>query len=224
MTELHPDVGRQIERLILDQRRPVIVTDADEVLFAFMADFETWLGTKGYRFAWGSFSLSGNIREATTDRALDQSEMPALLGGYFADRTEFVPAVEGAATALARLSARAQVVVLSNLPLENREARARALARAGMHYPLVANIGAKGAAVAAIAARSGRPVVFLDDGPNHIVSVGKAVPDSLRLHFVADPRLAKLIGPAKDSHRRVDRWDEATRIIEAALEAGAPTP
>jgi hypothetical protein len=224
MTGLHPDVVGQLETLVLDPRRPVIVTDADEVLFSFMADFETWLGTQGFRFVWGSFALSGNVREMATGRTVEPSEMPVLLAGYFRDRTELVPVVAGAPAALSRLSARAQIVVLSNLPLENRDARARALAKAGMDYPLVANIGSKGAAVAAIAARSGRPVVFLDDGPNHIVSVGKSVPDSLRLHFVADPRLAKLIGQAKDSHHRVDEWDKALAVIEAALDGKAAAP
>jgi hypothetical protein len=201
MTGLHPDVVGQLETLVLDPRRPVIVTDADEVLFSFMADFETWLGTQGFRFVWGSFALSGNVREMATGRTVEPSEMPVLLAGYFRDRTELVPVVAGAPAALSRLSARAQIVVLSNLPLENRDARARALAKAGMDYPLVANIGS-----------------------NHIVSVGKSVPDSLRLHFVADPRLAKLIGQAKDSHHRVDEWDKALAVIEAALDGKAAAP
>lgn len=217
MVGLHPEVATQVDALTLDPTRPAIVTDADEVLFAFMADFEIWLGTRGYVFAWGSFSLSGNIRERATDRPLGQAEVQPLLGDYFADRTALVPPVEGAAAALAELSKHAQIVVVSNLPLANREARVGALARAGMAYPLVANVGAKGATVAAIAARTGRPLIFLDDGPNHIASVGEAVPDSLRLHFVSDPRLGRMIGPAKGSHHRVDRWHEASTIIAAAL-------
>jgi len=217
MVGLHPEVEPQLRGLALDASRPVIVSDADEVLFAFMADFETWLDTQGYRFVWGTFSLTENIRHKATDRALVQREVKLLLSGYFADRTEHVPPVDGAADALAALSSMAQIVVVSNLPITNREARANALARAGMPYPVIANIGSKGATVAAIAARTGRPLIFLDDGPNQIASVGEAVPDSLRLHFVSDARLGRLIGQAKGSHHRVDRWPDARAIIEAAI-------
>ena len=41
--------------------RPLLITDADEVLFAFMRGFERHLANNGAYFNWASFRLNGNI-------------------------------------------------------------------------------------------------------------------------------------------------------------------
>jgi len=216
---LLPEVAEQLSTLDVIEGRPLIVTDADEVLFLFMADFESWLQSLGYRFDWSSYALAGNIRERASDRPIGQDEVRPLLDGYFVDRTSHVPPVPGAAEGLARLAQRAQIVVLSNLPLAQRSERAARLAAVGMAYPLVANSGAKGPAVAALAARARAPVVFLDDSPLNIASVRKRLADAWCIHFVADPRLARLSGPAPEGDVHLGDWPAAVDWIEARLAA-----
>ena len=88
-----------------------------------------------------------------------------------------------------------------------------------MGYPLVANIGEKGPAVGMLAERTAAPIYFIDDSPSHHTSVAREANHVFRLHFVANPRLAKLLDAAPDSHNRADDWPAARTIIEADLAA-----
>lgn len=213
------DLRQQIAPLELEVGKPLIVSDADEVLFAFMAGFEAYLLTQDFHFRWDSYALQGNIRRTADDFAVDQAEVKRLLGGFFAARTEHLDAIPGAAEALASLSRRAQVVILSNVPLPQRSARLKALHAQGMPYPLIANEGGKGRAVRALADLVQAPVVFVDDIPNQHTSVKKAVAEAFCLHFVGEPRLARFLAMAEHADHRADTWEEALPVIEGKLSA-----
>lgn len=214
---IHDDVMPQLDALALEAGRPLVITDADEVLFLFLQGFEAYLEDNGYYLDLSSFALVGNIRKADTEEMAPVEEAKSLLDGFFRDRTETMTPVPGAAEALEALSARVQIVVLSNLPDSSRTARERALALAGMPYPIVANIGLKGPAVHHMAERVQAPVFFLDDIPHNHTSVAQTAPDVQRIQFIADPRLARLIGPAEHCHHRVDDWTEVRLLIEREL-------
>lgn len=214
-----PAVVRQIDGLALTPDRPLLVTDADEVLFMFMEGVERHLSACGLYFDWSSFALSGNIRRQSDDQPVTKEEQHQILLDFFAGHTELLDPVEQAAETLQRLSARAQIVVLSNVPIPHREARIRALQAHGMAYPLIANIGAKGPAVRALAAMAGRPVLFIDDIPRNHGSVRQDAPDVHCIHFVADRRLAALLGPAADAHHCAADWAGIERIIATILDA-----
>ena len=214
----------QIELVALAPERPLIVTDADEVLFAFMASLERWLEANGYYYDWASYALYGNVRRRADDAAADVGEVGALLERLFADSAGNMAAVPGAAKALAALSRRAQVVVLSNIPHDRHGDRRAALVRHGMDYPLVSNGSApKGAAVRALTRRVRAPVFFIDDSKYHHDSVAECAPAVTRLHMLAHPRLAALPGAFSSRHRGVNSWSGARAIIERAL-AGAGYP
>ncbi|HZD26631.1 MAG TPA: hypothetical protein VE631_10255 [Alphaproteobacteria bacterium] len=216
---LSDEVRAQIERLTLAPGRPLIVTDADEVLFAFVRGLERYLATQGAYLDLSSFSLTGNIRRRADGEPLEATAVRDLIRDFFAEHTEELEPVAGAPEALAALAGRSQILVLSNVPLDQLAARRRALARHGMDYPLVANIGRKGAAVAELARRVAAPVFFLDDIPHNIASVAELAGEAVRLHFVADPRLARLLEPAADAHARTDDWASARAFIEERLDA-----
>ncbi len=214
-----PRVFDRIAELSIATDRPLIVTDADEVLFLFMAAFERHLEDNGHYFDWSSFALDGNIRRHGDDAVADRDAVMALLNRFFDTRTGTLEPVPGASEALAALSRRAQVVVLSNVPWDRRAERRRALVHHGMDYPLIANVGPKGPAVGALARRVEAPVFFIDDGPNHHGSVAVHARAVRRVHMIADRRLAVLVGPAPDSHHRIDDWPGARAAIEAELTA-----
>jgi len=213
------DVLPQLEALALDRRRPLLICDADEVLFAFMAGLEGFIQGRGLYFDWKSYALAGNIRRRSDDTPLPAADLPVLIDDFFDAHTELIEPVDGAAEALALLNARGvQIVVLSNVPFRQRAARERSLARHGMPYPLVANSGSKGGPVAWLAERVDAPVFFVDDISRHHTAVRRSAAHVTRLHFVADPRLAALLEPAPDSHHRLVDWPAIRDLVDRHLD------
>jgi hypothetical protein len=166
-----------------------------------------------------TFALSGNIKEKATNKPVPADKTPDLLAGFFAAEAGSLEAVDHAAISLKSLSARAQIIVLTNVPFAQRDARAKSLARQQMDYPVIANKGLKGSAVRYLAERIKGPIFFLDDIPHNIRSVAQAHEPSRRLHFIADKRLAKLISPSEHSHFHSSHWPDAQAFIEDELGA-----
>lgn len=214
---LHEDVAPQIEALALVRGKPLIVSDCDEVLMQFIAGLEIYLETQGLWLDLQNYALTGNIKRRDTNEAVAAPDVPDLLKNFFASSTHALIPVPGAAAALAALSDRAQVVVLTNVPAADKETRAQNLAAHGMDYPVIANKGLKGGAVKRLAELVEAPVIFLDDIPHNIASVATAHAPTHRVHFIADPRLAKLLGPSEHSHFHATDWTDARRFIEERL-------
>ena len=212
-------VRSQLEALSLDPDRPLIVTDADEVVAYFIAGLERFLHRKGHWLDLKSFAITGNIRKSGSGEASTQTEVKELLAEFFIADTELLDPVDGAAEALQTLSARAQIVVLSNVAPEILGARQRWLRRHGMDYPLIANSGSKGLPLRHLSNRINAPVFFLDDLPPHLDSVAEHASSVWRLHFIADRRLAALVGPARNAHMHTSHWPEARKFIEKELDA-----
>ncbi len=215
---IHEEVVPQIEALALERGRPLIVSDCDEVLIQFIAGLELYLETRDLWLDLQTFALSGNIKRRGTNEPVPAPEVPGLLDAFFASQTHSLIAVPGAADALRSLAARAQVVILTNVPFAQRETREQSLAAQGMGYPVIANKGLKGGAVRRLAERVEAPVFFLDDIPYNITSVARAHAPAHRLHFIADRRLARLLGPSADSHFHTSDWQAAHDFIHARLD------
>lgn len=216
-TELPAQVAEQLATLALTRGKPLVIVDADEVLFYFMRGLERFLESRDLYFDWASYALHGNIRQRRDDATVAAEILHPLLQRFFADTTEALEPVEGAAQALAELSRAAQVVVLSNVPMPARTARIRALARHGMAYPLIANTGPKGPAVAFMLKQAMAPAVFIDDIPHNHASVAELAPAAHRLHYIADSRLAALLGPAPACHHRAESWVDMQTHIQSLL-------
>ncbi|MCW0233385.1 MAG: hypothetical protein OJJ21_07290 [Ferrovibrio sp.] len=216
-TALPAPVAEQLAALALRRGRPLLIVDADEVLFYFMRGLERFLESRNLYFDWASYALHGNIRQRADNAPVAAEILHPLLQRFFAEATEELEPVDGAAQALAVLSETAQVVVLSNVPMPARAARLRALARHGMDFPLIANTGPKGPAVAVLLRQVMAPAVFIDDIPHNHKSVAELAPATHRLHYIADTRLAALLGPAPDCHHRAETWPDMQQHIQALL-------
>ncbi len=212
-----PATAAQLAELRLTPGRPLLVVDADEVLFYFMRGFERHLQANGFYFNWASFALNGNVRRQADDTAVSQTELSPLLDHFFASATDLLDPVDGAAEALAGLAGLADIVVLSNLPLHARDARATALHRHGMPYPIIANTGPKGPAMAALLRHAPRRAAFIDDIPRNHASVAEVAPDVHRVHFIADPRLAVLLPPSEHCQHRGESWAAMAPHLAAQL-------
>lgn len=218
IANLEPLVLEQLQTLTLDPTRPLIISDADEVLLQFVAGLETYLDGRDMWLDLQSFALSGNIKHKQSNEVVLTEDVPALLSDFFAAATGDLEAVTGAAEALAALHKRgAQIIVLTNVPHEQRHVRQECLTRQGLDYPVIANQGLKGPAVAYLAQQCKGPFFFLDDIPHNIASVAKAHASTKCIHFIADKRLAQLIDPAKDSQIQSSNWAQTRAYIEKEL-------
>jgi hypothetical protein len=196
--------------------QPLLIIDADEVLFLFVDGFMNFLESQGYYLDLTSYRLHGNVKTRAGDSVVANPEVTRLLEAFRAD-LDSLAAVEDAQDVLDSLSDQMDIVVLSNVSASQAEPRLRNLAAAGFPYPLIANSGPKGPAVKTIAARGGRPAFFVDDIPPHLVSVSEEAPDVFRIHFIGDDRLKPLLPACEQAHLRADNWREIEDFVRAKL-------
>ncbi|MBL4667324.1 MAG: hypothetical protein JKY04_08100 [Sneathiella sp.] len=217
---IHEDVIPQLNAIKIQPDRPLIITDADEVLFGFMQGMELFLEEQDLFFDWASFALHGNIRQKSDKSPVEAEKIPALLEQFFTEYVHRLPVVEGAAEHLEKLSEKAQIVVLSNVPPKFAAKRRESLQKSGMDYPLIANVGAKGRVVNYLTRNLTKPAFFIDDIPTNHGSVHKHAEQVHRLHYIADVRLAKLLPPAEHSTARLQSWPELCEHILDIIHKG----
>src|SRR5215472_13653722 len=146
------DVGAALRRLT--PGRPLILVDADEVLLRFVEGFDRFLNARALYLDLGTYRLHGNVKRLDDNVAVLDVEVTALLEEFRRDLDALEP-VDGAREALSELSARADIVVLSNISSAQALARRRNLDALGLSFPLVCNSGPKGAAAKQLSARAG---------------------------------------------------------------------
>lgn len=196
-------------------RSPILLVDADEVLLKFIQHLELHLKSEGYVLNLDTFQLAGNIRDAENLLPADQVTVKHLIASFFDTHVDTVPPIEHAANALQELSTVYQIAVLTNVPHKHRIRRQNNLLSHGFNYPVIANSGGKGPVVKKLRESTSQPIVFVDDLPPQISSVATHAPDTYLVHFVGDPRLAKLIDKAPEAHVRIDDWRELkTHLID----------
>ncbi|TYC63293.1 hypothetical protein FMN50_02855 [Rhodobacterales bacterium] len=217
-TPVLPEVLAQIDGLAKSEG-PLIICDVDEVVLHLILHLESYLADRDLVFLSNEFRLTGNIAERESRIALPGDEVRRLLDVFFADISHRQKLVPGADTALAKLSRNWDIVLLTNLPGgANKPVREKLLADFGIAYPLVANSGPKGGAVAALAAGRQAPVVFIDDSPTNHASVAATLPASVQIQFVADPRFRVAIRPEPHVDLLTGDWQETEAFIEAILD------
>lgn len=206
--------------LAADPRRAAVIVDVDEVLALFVQGFRAWLEARGYELRMDTFRLWGAMFARGMEEPLERTEARALFDRFFADDGVDLPVTPDAADALARLSSRAQVVILTAAPPQARRGRQAWLIAHELDYPLVFSDGIKGASVRALSEAAGGPCAFVDDLLPNLDSVAADAPAVARFQLVADPLLRPIAPSAPERHRRIDSWPDLALAIEAALFPG----
>lgn len=206
-----------LQHVLIDPRRPLLMVDVDEVLAKFMAGFERYLGRHGYEMRITRFALFQNIFPVGGEQAIEMEPGLKLFNGFFADGAADLEPADGAADALADLSPHADIVILTNAPGHGRDARAGWLKTHGFDYPLVVNSGLKGPAAADMAARTAGASVFIDDLLPNLESVAESAPAVRRFQMVADERLRPLAPCVPDRHPRHDEWPALKAAIDEII-------
>lgn len=204
----------------LSRDRPLILVDADEVIFRFVAGFEEFLRLRGLGLDLGSYRLHGNVKRQNGGESVGDREVSELLAEFRHD-LDSLSLVDGANEALKDLSRSCAIVVLSNVSPLQGGARRRNLDSLGFKFPLVCNSGPKGAAAKALSDCAGRPVFFIDDIPQHLLSVADMVPDAVLIQLVGDRRLKKVLPRCQKAHLCTDSWKDAADFMTARLKTVA---
>jgi len=200
----------------IDPGRPLIIVDADEVVLSFVDGFDRFLRTQDLFLDLTSYRLHGNVKRLTDRTPLLDVEVTALLEEFRAD-LDSLEAIPGVCESLTMLSEIATIVVLSNVTPAQARARSRNLLSLGLDLPLIANSGAKGLAVKALAARVQAPGFFIDDIPQHLASAAEHAPEVFRIHFVADAKLRGLLPLTFHANYEAGDWAATATFITAHL-------
>ena len=206
--------------------RPLLITDCDEVLMHMVVPFGAWLSDDhDIDFALEDATFANALKRKACGTPLEAGEVWPLLDGFFAREMHRQYACSGAQAALARLSAIADIVILTNVGPEHQAARTEQLIAAGMPFRVIGSRGGKGDPVKALLDEFQPSVAaFIDNLPQHHKSVAQAAPDVWRLHMVGEPLIAPKIPAGRHAHARIDDWVEAEAWLIDKLTAGAPAP
>lgn len=204
-------------------RRPLIVTDCDEVLLHMAAHFRDFVGEEhGVDFALDGNSFLNSMRRQATGEVLSEEEMWVLLNLFFDTEMHRQNPIAGAVEAMGTLAEQADVVVLTNLKDHRMETRVAQLAGHGINARVFTNQGPKGPALKAILDEFGADrAFFIDDIAHHHGSVAEEAGHVTRLHFVGEPLMAPYVPcafTAGQAHARIDNWEEALPWLLERLE------
>lgn len=192
--------------LIIHPAAPLLIVDVDEVLAHFMGGFERYVGRHGYEMRIDRFALFQNLYRPGAAEHLDFETGKDLFDRFFHDGADDLDPVEGAADALATLSQRAGVVILTNAPAHALESRTGWLSKHGFDYPMILHSGLKGPAIKAMAARTSGPSAFIDDLLPNLDSSEEAAPAVKRFQIIADQRLRPFAPTAPERHGLHEDW------------------
>ena len=193
--------------------KPLIVCDADEVIFDFMNCFEIYLHTKGLYFNWKSYALEGNILNDKNE-ALNKNQITNIINNFFKYKTESMDLVEGAVKSLQELSKQCSIIILSNIPFKFYENRKVALKKYGINFPFFANTGPKGKAVKYISDIHKGKIWFIDDSPYQIKSVKLEEKNVNTILFIGNSKLEALIkNKKKYCDHFSNKWKDNIKTI-----------
>jgi len=195
-----------LEDLDIRPTAPLLIVDVDEVLAHFMAGFERYVGRHGYEMRIDRFALFQNLYRPGQADHLDIETGKALFDDFFRHGADDLDPVEGAAEALATLSQRAGVVILTNAPAHALESRTGWLSKHGFDYPMILHSGLKGPTIAGMAARTRGPAAFIDDLLPNLESSALSAPAVARFQIIADTRLRPYAPTVPDRHDLHEDW------------------
>ena len=208
-------------------KKPLLISDCDEVLLHMVVPFQQWLDSdKHIHFDLENGSDFANALRHKHDgtQVLPEQIWP-MLKEFFDSEMHRQGAIVGAVESINLLGEMADVVILTNLLDDRREARAAQLKAVGIDFPVYTNQGGKGELLTSILAEFDPSVtVFVDDLGHQHGSVAKHAPDVWRLQMVGEPIMAKHIQTNPAAHVRIDAWHEAVTWISEKFENAEPAP
>ena len=117
--KLSDGLQKQINKATLLKDKPLLITDADEVLLNFVKCFEIYLEKKGFWYDLTSYALFGNIKQKGTDEVLSNEVILEYLDDFFRTESKDITFVEGSIHFINKLlDSNFQILVLTNIPFK----------------------------------------------------------------------------------------------------------
>ena len=82
-----------------------------------------------------------------------------------------------------------------------------------MPYDVIPNKGTKGEACLKLSKKTKKPVFFIDDSPNQILSVANRTKNIYKIHFLQHQKLRKILPKIKESDFNTDSWEKVKKKI-----------
>jgi hypothetical protein len=209
----------QLSALTIDNTRPLLICDVDEVIVHFTSDLEDYLSTQQLWLDPASLALNGNIRNKADNAPVAIETVGQLIDDFFATRTRDMQTIQGAVAALNAIKPHATIVLLTNLPHFAGDDRRENLAGHGLDLPVITNSGPKGPAIQKMAQQTAKPVVFVDDSLHFIQSAYEFAPHIHLIHFLQDERFAVHTPHLDYVSLRTNSWIKALPHILSLLQA-----
>ena len=199
--------------LNINPNLPLLISDADEVIFEFMESFEEYLLSNSMYFSYKSFKLNGNIYNQETNKPIDSANIPIIISNFFQEYAIKMPLITGAKNILEKLSKVMNVIILSNIPKNYAADRIQCLKDNNMNYAFISNEGPKNIKCLELQKLTNKKVFFIDDLPNQISAVSNYCKNIITIHFLQNKKLLKIIPEVKDSDYNVNNWGSILKII-----------
>lgn len=204
-------------------KRPLLITDCDEVLLHMVAPLSQWLSeAREIDFPLDGDDFAYRFTHRATGGIVEKEHVWPIMADFFTDEMHRQTLAPHADAALATIAEVADIVVLTNLIDTYHAARVAQLDAYGIRHRVVCNQGDKGGPVAALVAEYDPSVaVFVDDMDHHHASVAEHAPDVWRLHMIVEPRISAKRAAAPAAHARIDDWHDALPWIMARFAKAA---
>ena len=199
--------------LKINPNLPLLISDADEVIFEFMKSFEKYLLSNNMYFSYKSFKLNGNIHKKKTNNPVDSASIPIIISDFFQEYAIKMPLIKGAKSALEKLSKIMNVVILSNIPQKYAADRIQCFKDNNMNYAFISNEGTKNIKCLELQKLTNKKVFFIDDLPNQIYSVRENCTNITTIHFLQNKKLLKIIPDVNDCDFKTDNWESVIKFI-----------
>jgi hypothetical protein len=199
--------------LNINPNLPLLISDADEVIFEFMESFEEYLLSNSMYFSYKSFKLNGNIYNQETNKPIDSANISIIISNFFQEYAIKMPLIKGAKNILEKLSKVMNVIILSNIPKNYAADRIQCLKDNNMNYAFISNEGPKNIKCLELQKLTNKKVFFIDDLPNQISAVSNYCKNIITIHFLQNTKLLKIIPEVKDSDYNVNNWGSILKII-----------
>jgi len=200
--------------LNINPNLPLLISDADEVIFEFMESFEEYLLSNSMYFSYKSFKLNGNIYNQETNKPIDSANIPIIISNFFQEYAIKMPLIKEAKNILEKLSKVMNVIILSNIPKNYAADRIQCLKDNNMNYAFISNEGPKNIKCLELQKLTNKKVFFIDDLPNQISAVSNYCKNIITIHFLQNKKLLKIIPEVKDSDYNVNNWGSILKIID----------
>jgi len=217
LAQVPPITAPKLQSLGLAGDRALVIVDVDEVLGLFMRGFGEFVSAQGFEMRVERFALLQSLFRPGEQEHVAPDEGRRLFDEFFRVGCGDMEPAPGAVEALTRLARRAEIIILSNAPVQAQRPRTDWLMRHGLPYPLILSSGPKGPITAGLTAQARGPSAFVDDLIPNLDSVAEHSPATTTFQHVADERLRPLAPARPELHRRIDDWQELGAAIEAAI-------